>query len=109
MSNSHQDHALKPPTRLHFALSFAGILGSFLIFLLILLLAYLPYRPEPVDTQQVEERKTKLADYRDGVAKEVNSYGWVNQSKGVVRIPVEESMKLTVEKYHQAERVVPAK
>ena len=90
---------LKKPSQSSVLFSFFGIVGTFLLFLLILFLAYIPYRPVPVDMQQIEDRKTKLSNYRSSVDKEIDSYGWVNQPKGVVRIPVSEAMKLTVRKY----------
>ena len=40
---------------------------------------------------------------RKKVDKEINSYGWVNQPKGVVRSPVSEAMKITVSKYETAQ------
>lgn len=94
---------LKKPSQRSVLFSFFGILGTFLLFLLIVFIAYLPNRPGPVDTQQVEDRKAKLADYRAKVDKDIDSYGWVNQPKGVVRIPVSEAMKLTVRRYETSQ------
>jgi hypothetical protein len=40
-------------------------------------------------------------DYQDLVASQkeiLNSYGWINPEKGIVRIPIEEAMKRVVEK-----------
>jgi hypothetical protein len=36
----------------------------------------------------------ELEDYCEGQEQEVNSYGWVNQQSGVVRIPVDRAMDL---------------
>ena len=94
---------IKKPSQRSVLFSFFGILGTFLLFLLIVFVAYLPYRPRPVDTQQIEDRKAKLSDYRAKVDKEIDSYGWVNQPKSVVRIPVSEAMKITVRKYETSQ------
>jgi hypothetical protein len=93
----------KKPSQRSVLFSFFGILGTFLLFLLIVFVAYIPYRPRPVDAQLIQDRKAKLSDYRMKVDKEINSYGWVNQPKGVVRIPVSEAMKITVSKYETAQ------
>jgi hypothetical protein len=36
---------------------------------------------------------------REQQAKQLNSYGWVDQKAGIVRLPIERAMELTVEKY----------
>lgn len=38
-----------------------------------------------------------LAQVEAGWAKELNSYGWINRAQGVVHIPIDEAMKLTLE------------
>ena len=41
-------------------------------------------------------RKKALADLRAAEASELDSYGWVDQAKGVVRLPIAEAMKLAL-------------
>lgn len=51
----------------------------------------------PSPQLQVNPRK----DYDNLVANEteiLNSYGWVNAERGIVRIPIEEAMKLVIER-----------
>lgn len=43
-----------------------------------------------------EGRAKTLADLRQKEAVESTTYGWVDQSKGVVRLPIDQAMKLTV-------------
>lgn len=51
------------------------------------------------DLQQLRESEERL----------LNSYGWVDQKKGLVRIPIEEAMRLAVEKgLPAAEKPVPS-
>ena len=50
-------------------------------------------------------------EYRAMVATQVeilNSYGWINEEKGVVRIPIEEAMKRVIEKEKQSMVEPPA-
>lgn len=42
-----------------------------------------------------EGRAKALADLQQKAQAQATSYGWVDQSKGIVRIPVDEAVKLT--------------
>jgi len=48
-----------------------------------------PYRDTPV---------TDLAAMRAAEEKALTTYGWVDQQKGVVRIPIDQAMKLTLQR-----------
>src|ERR1051326_1896926 len=39
-----------------------------------------------------------LADLRSREDNELNTYGWINKTQGIVRIPIQEAMNLIVEK-----------
>lgn len=39
-----------------------------------------------------------LADMRAAEAKALSSYGWMDKQKGIVRIPIDQAMKLTVQR-----------
>ena len=45
------------------------------------------------------QRKKNLAELRAKHAHQLASYAWVDQKAGVVQLPLEEAMKLTVQKY----------
>jgi hypothetical protein len=86
------------PTFLNQFISVAVILGCFAVFGLLLYLTYLPNRPEgfPVGSVPPEERATRLSELR---AKEVQlalRYTWIDQEKGIVRLPIERGMELTL-------------
>jgi hypothetical protein len=48
--------------------------------------------------QLLQDEPKNLTQFRDEEAKLVNGYGWVDQSKGVVRIPVDQAMDLLVKR-----------
>tara|TARA_Y100000588_G_C14277222_1_gene934976 strand:+ start:4915 stop:5226 length:312 start_codon:yes stop_codon:yes gene_type:complete len=81
--------------RMHFSLSVAGIILAILMFGFIILIAYLPTRPKPVDQDLIDQRLAILAEVNSKQHSLANSYGWVDQTKGVVRIPIERAMELT--------------
>ncbi|HKB89336.1 MAG TPA: hypothetical protein VKC60_02340 [Opitutaceae bacterium] len=76
-----------------------GAIGCFAIFLLIVFIAYLPKKPDQVEQGNLspEERKTKLVELRANEKKVATSYAWIDQAKGVVQIPIDEAMRLTVQ------------
>lgn len=80
-------------------LTFAAIVGAFAIFVIILLVAYLPKKPEPLPdgVRTPAERKAALAELRGHEQTMATTYGWVDpDQKTIVRIPIEEAMRLTV-------------
>jgi hypothetical protein len=44
-------------------------------------------------------RRTTLRATKDEQAKQLSSYGWVDQKSGVVRLPIERAMELTAQQY----------
>ena len=46
-----------------------------------------------------EARRGALAEQRKKEAELVSGYGWVDQQKGVVRLPIDRAMDLTVQQY----------
>jgi hypothetical protein len=82
----------------NFWVTLAAIIGGFAIFLLILFIAYLPQKPAPLPegTKTPEERAATLADLRAKEKAAVTTYGWVDQPTGVVRLPVDRAVELTI-------------
>ena len=80
-------------------LSLAVIFGTFLIFAVILYVAYLPGRPAAVDQQVHEERRQKADEARASGLAKINGYEVIDEEAGVVRIPIEEAIDMTMAKY----------
>ena len=53
-------------------------------------------QPPPLGEDRVALRKKALADLRAAEASELENYGWVDQAKGVVRLPIAEAMQLAL-------------
>ena len=75
---------------------FIGILGSFLIIAALVWAMQRYTQAPPLGEDRVAVRKKALADLRAAEASELDSYGWVDQAKGVVRLPITEAMQLTL-------------
>ncbi len=89
--------------------SVAAVFGCFALFLFIIYLAYLPQREKTAeaDLSQVsaddrwqysaEGRAARLADLRAREQTEQTTYGWVDQKAGIVRLPIDRAMQLTLQ------------
>jgi len=74
-----------------------GWIGVFAIFVLIILIAYIPNRATSVyevDRDARMEIRQEVDSSQSGLKA---TYEWVNQQEGLVRIPVDRAMRLTVE------------
>lgn len=74
-----------------------GIVGTFLIFLALVWAMWHYTQPAPLGEDRVAVRKKALAEMRAAEAEDLNSYGWVDQAKGIVRLPIRVAMKLALQ------------
>lgn len=98
------------PSARSFWITVAAVLGCFLVFALVLYLGYLPSREMPQDPaagmtreqrldQNIltpQERAERLAEMHRKEATALAGYHWLDQPKGVVELPIERAMELTV-------------
>lgn len=76
-----------------------AVLGALLI------VAYLDHvlkrhtQAPPVDEGRAEERAKDLAEIRNAEADALNNTGWVDQSKGIVRLRIDDAMSLMLESW----------
>lgn len=74
-----------------------GIAGSFLIVMVLVQLMVRFTKPEPLGEKRARERADAHRELTAANREAVRTYGWVDQSKGIVRLPVERAMELTVQ------------
>lgn len=104
------DESVAPvPPRRPYALTAAVVVACFLIFGAIVGLAYLKNRDTGLvpDLTKVDEadrwryapdtRAARLTELRGKEQTAANSYGWLDQKAGVVRLPIERAMDLVVQ------------
>ena len=79
------------------------IAASFFIMFCMVRSAYYGYHPQPLNHERALER----AKAREAVAGKaftnLTTAGWVDQAKGIVRLPIDRAMKMTVEAYQNPE------
>ena len=95
---AHPSHA----SRLSITVALAGA-ALFLVFVLFFKLEPKPVQPDLSDVAESdrwkytnEGRAAKLKELRSREQAESSSYGWVDQSKGVVRLPIDRAAELVV-------------
>lgn len=82
-----------------FTATLLAAVGGFSIFLIILLVAYLPNKAAPAGdgVKTPAERKAALAELRGKEQTAATTYAWVDKDKGVVRLPLERAVELTIQ------------
>lgn len=91
----------KEPSDRKVLYSAIGWIGGIFIFALIVAVAYLPNQSVDVYQQNADERLQLRSEVDAEQTRLVGSYEWINEGEGVVRLPVERAMRLTVEELRQ--------
>ena len=84
-----------------FGATLIAAIGGFAIFALILVVAYLPNKAAPVGdgVKTPAQRKAALAELHGKEHTAATTYGWVDKDKGVVRLPVDRAIELTIQEH----------
>ena len=90
----------------------AAILGCFALFFFLVYLGYASHRqalPQNVAAENLpadlsweatpEGRREYLDELRAKQQKQATTYAWVDQKAGIVQLPIERAMELTVQAY----------
>lgn len=87
------------PTKPFSWITIAAIFGGLALFGLIVLIAYLPQRPGGVQQGVLSpaEREARLRDLRAKEQTQAKSYAWIDQKAGVVQLPIDRAVELTVQ------------
>lgn len=99
MSDAHSSSACE--SKGSFTATLLAVIGGFAIFVVILLVAYLPNKAAPAGdgVKTPAERKAALAELRGKEHTTATTYAWVDKDKGVVRLPIERAVELTIQEH----------
>ena len=78
------------------------VMAGFALFVGVVYYFYIPRQTGPFTGDGIhttDQRKENLAKLREKQAKQATSYGWVDQKAGIVQLPLDHAMELTVQKY----------
>ena len=71
-------------------------LGALLIMAILVSITRKYTRPAPLGADRAAVRRAALIELRGEENKQLNEYGWADQAKGLVRLPIDRAMELTV-------------
>jgi len=76
-----------------------GFLVASLLFATLVLVVKLSVRPPAIDADRAAERAKDLAELRAAEAQALDSPGWIDQSRSVVRLPIDVAMKIAAQEW----------
>ena len=77
----------------------AATLGAFLIVALLVWAMRHYTQPAPLNASRAAERATALAELRAAEAESLHSTAWLDQGKGVVRLRIEDAMRMVEDEW----------
>lgn len=97
MSDHNYRIEATPPSNTKYVWTGVAFGGLILAIGLIVAVLYFPNRIGDPTEDIIVERKANLAEVQAKQQELISEYAWVDKANGVVRIPVEQAMKLVVE------------
>lgn len=74
--------------------SLLAIVGALLIVLVLIWAMRQFMQPPPLNQNRAAERAKALAELRAQEHQDLSTAGWIDQNKGLVRLPIDEAMKI---------------
>src|SRR3989442_826475 len=87
----------EPSSKVTVAIYFIGVIGSFLIVAGLIWIMYYFTQPAPVGQERVTLRKKNLTEYKATTAEALNNYGWVDPTRGIVRLPIDQAIDVAAQ------------
>lgn len=81
------------------AINALALTGLLLIMFALIWIMYHYTRPEPVDEAHVAERRRNLAELNAQAKEVLENYAWLDQVKGIVRLPVSRAMEISAKEW----------
>ena len=78
---------------------FVAIMATFFIMAFIIWVTKEYTQPRAISANRASERAENLQTVKEAVAPLLNEYGWQDQEKGFVRVPIKRAMDLTVKEW----------
>ena len=83
------------------AIYVVSILATFLLMAFLVKQMVKVTNPAPMGAERATARAKDNAEIRAAGATAANSWGYANQPNGIVRLPIDDAMKLTIQGYQQ--------
>lgn len=102
--NNHTNTNIGVPSNTKYTWGGLGVIALIAAIAGLAIFLYFINAPKPLNFEIINERKARLADVNAKQNELITQYAWVDQAKGIVRIPVERSMQLTVEELRHGKK-----
>ena len=76
-----------------------AVLGTFLLMYGMVKVVIRYTKPQETREARAAERRKNLADLRAANAETLSSYAWVDQVKGIARLPIDRALELAEQKW----------
>jgi hypothetical protein len=86
-------------SRIALGVYFVAVLGAFLIVAGLAWVLYSRTRPATLNQARIDERVKNLRDIIATSTDALNNYGWQDQGKGLIRLPITNAMDLVVREW----------
>ena len=73
-----------------------AIVGTFLIVAALVSVMRRHSQPPPIDAKRIAERAKALAELRQAEAVALSTAEWIDQAKGIVRLPITHAMEMVL-------------
>jgi hypothetical protein len=87
---------VQPRSRWAYALA---IVGTFLIVAALVSVMRRHSQPPPIDAKRIAERAKALAELRQAEAVALSTAEWIDQAKGLVRLPITNAMEMVLKEW----------
>jgi hypothetical protein len=81
------------------AINALALTGVLLVMAGLIWIMYHYTRPEPVDEAHIAERRKNLAELNAQSKDALENYAWIDQTKGLVQLPVARAMELAAKEW----------
>jgi len=89
----------RPPSPIVVSVYFVATLGALLIVAGLACFLYTRTRPTPLNQARIAERIKNLHEITAAGTDALNNFGWQDQTKGLVRLPITNAMELIVREW----------
>lgn len=88
------------PSRIGFVINFFAFVGCMLVFGLLVYITYVQKQPDTIDEAAIQIRTERYQDIQlaEEAVLNVDTYDWINEAEGKVRLPVDRAIQLTAQR-----------
>ena len=89
------------PSRFSWGAYFLGAIGVLSIMAIVIKVAVQQTQPSSVlaGQKRAEERRKNIAELKQSNAEVLNTYAWLDQPKGIVRVPVDQAVTILLQEW----------